>query len=168
MRTTSRSYAHKTFGQIGAVTMTSPDGDWTINGTVVPERTVDHLLTFALQTLQDAYAGAAGATDAKEKYEGKLAKLIAGTLGVRSTGRGLATDEETRHMRMIMRSLVAANFGKLAWKAMEEKEKVEYIDATYDGLEDEDRAAIDEAVAEAIAAEKRAKGLSIKLNIAKK
>lgn len=166
MRTTSRSYAHKIFGQIGAVTMTSPAGDWTINGTVVPERTVDHLLTFALQTLQDAYAGAAGATDAKEKYEGKLAKLIAGTLGVRSAGG--AVDEETRHMRMIMRSLVAANFGKLAWKAMEEEEKVEYIDAAYDGLEDADRAAIDEAVAEAIAAEKRAKGLSIKLNIAKK
>lgn len=166
MRTTSRSYAHKTFGQIGAVTVTSPDGDWTINGTVVPERTVDHLLTFALQTLQDAYAGAAGAADAKEKFEGKLAKLIAGTLGVRSASG--AVDEETRHMRIIMRSLVAANFGKLAWKAMEEEEKLEYIDAAYAGLEDADRAAIDEAVAEAIAAEKRAKGLSIKLNIAKK
>lgn len=167
MRTTSRSYAHKTFGQIGAVTMTSPDGDWTINGAVVPERTVDHLLTFALQTLQDAYAGAADATDAKEKFDCKLAKLAAGTLGVRSGG-GAAVDEETRHMRMIMRSLVAANFGKLAWKSMEEDEKVEYIDEAYDGLSDDDRAAIDEAVAEAIAAEKRAKGLSIKLNIAKK
>lgn len=167
MRTTSRSYAHKTFGQIGAVTMTSPDGDWTINGTTVPERTVDHLLTFALQTLQDAYAGATGEADAKERFNSKLAKLIAGTLGVRSAG-GAVVDEETRHMRIIMRSLVAANFGKLAWKAMEEEEKLEYIDAAYAGLEDEDRAAIDEAVTEAIAAEKRAKGLSIKLNIAKK
>ena len=166
MRTTSRSYAHKVYGQIGTVTMTSPAGDWTLNGQPLPERSVDHLLTFALQTLQDAYAGADSTDAAKKKFDDKLAKLIAGTLGVRSAGG--AVDEETRHMRIIMRSLVAANFGKLAWKAMEEDEKVEYIDAAYDGLEDADRAAIDEAVAEAIAAEKRAKGLSIKLNTAKK
>lgn len=167
MRTTSRSYAHKVYGQIGTVTMTSPAGEWTLNGAPLPERSVDHLLTFALQTLQDAYAGADSTDAAKTKFGDKLAKLLAGTLGTRSAS-GDAPDAETRHMRMIMRSLVAANFGKLAWKAMEEEEKVEYIDAAYDGLEDEDRAAIDEAVAEAIAAEKRAKGLTIKLNIAKK
>lgn len=167
MRTTSRSYAHKVYGQLGAVTMTSPDGEWTLNGQPLPERSIDHLLTFALQTLQDAYAGADSATVAWTKFGDKLAKLIAGTLGTRSAS-GDAPDAETRHMRMIMRPLVAANFGKLAWKTMEEDEKVEYIDEAYDGLSDDDRAAIDEAVAEAIAAEKRAKGLSIKLNIAKK
>lgn len=167
MRTTSRSYAHKVYGQIGAVTMTSPDGEWTLNGAPLPERSVDHLLTFALQTLQDAYAGADSADVAKTKFVDKLAKLIVGTLGTRSAS-GEAVDDATRHMRIIMRPLVAANFGKLAWKATEEEEKIEYIDEAYDGLADDDRAAIDEAVAEAIAAEKRAKGLSIKLNIAKK
>lgn len=167
MRTTSRSYAHKVYGQIGAVTMTSPAGDWTLNGAPLPERSVDHLLTFALQTLQDAYAGADSTDAAKTKFGDKLAKLIAGTLGTRSAS-GDAPDAETRHMRMIMRPLVAANFGKLAWKAMEEDEKVEYIDEAYAGLSPDDKAAIDEAVTEAIAAEAKKDKLAIKLNIAKK
>lgn len=163
MRTTSRSYAHKVYGQIGAVTMTSPAGDWTLNGAPLPERSVDHLLTFALQTLQDAYAGVDSTDAAKTKFGDKLAKLIAGTLGTRSAS-GEAVDDATRHMRMIMRPLVAANFGKLAWKAMEEDEKVEYIDEAYAGLSPDDKAAIDEAVA----AEAKKDKLAIKLNIAKK
>lgn len=167
MRTTSRSYAHKVYGQIGTVTMTSPDGDWTLNGQPLPERSVDHLLTFALQTLQDAYAGADSTDVAKKKFDDKLAKLLAGTLGTRLAS-GEAVDDATRHMRMIMRPLVAANFGKLAWKAMEEDEKVEYIDEAYAGLSPDDKAAIDEAVAEAIAAEEKKGKLAIKLNIAKK
>lgn len=167
MRTTARSYSHKSFGHIGAATIQSPDGEWTLNGKTLSEKSVDHLLTFALQTLQDAYAGAKSDDDARALWEKKLGKIMEGTIGTRVAGGSKASDE-TRHMRRILRDSVAAEFTKLAWKTMDEDERVEAIDEAYANLDADDAATVDAMIDEAIAAEKAKKGLAIKVKIAKK
>lgn len=81
-----RTYEHKTFGNIGSVEFTVPDGAFSLGDKVLPASSVEHLMTFALQTLQDAYAGAKDATEAKANFEKKLTKLIEGTIGTRTSG----------------------------------------------------------------------------------
>lgn len=161
--TVARSYAHKVHGQIGAVELVVPvSGDVTVNGQVLPASSVEHLFNFALQTLQDAYAGADSADDAVAAFTGKLERLIAGTLGTRTGGGGV--DPVVAMMRVVMRPLVKAEWvktnDKAGWKALGEDEIVAMIDDAYAGLDDADKATIDAAVGrrlELAAAEREAK-----------
>jgi len=105
----ARSYNHKTFGAIGSVTFDVPKGTFKLNGQVLPDASVAHLMTFALQTLQDAYAGAKSTDEALGAFNGKLDKLLNGTIGTRGTGDG--ADERTRVARVIVRGAVKAKFG---------------------------------------------------------
>lgn len=122
----NRSFMHRTFGAIGAVAFVTPNGKYTINGTVLPESSVAHLMTFALQTLQDAYAGAKSTDEALGAFNGKLDKLLNGTIGTRSAGDG--ADERTRVARSVTMAAAKAKFGAKspAW-------------ATFTGLSDEDK-----------------------------
>ena len=104
-----RSFNHRTFGAIGSVTFAVPKGKYTINGNELPESSVAHLMTFALQTLQDAYAGAKSTDEALGAFNGKLDKLLNGTIGTRGSGDG--ADERTRVARQIVRGLVKAKLG---------------------------------------------------------
>ena len=167
MFTISRTFARRNSETtLGAVTFQAPDGDYLVNSKVLPKSSVEHLLMFALQSLQDAYAGAADDADAKAKFDAKLTKLLEGKIGVRQPG-GAAVSDETRHIRIILRSLVAAAVGKAEWKAMDEADKLDTIDAASAGLSDADKAAVDERVADAIAAEKAKAGLKIAVSIKK-
>lgn len=105
----TRTYNHRTFGNIGAVTFGVPKGKFTLNGHELPEASVAHLMVFALQTLQDAYAGAKSTDEAQGAFNGKLDKLLNGTIGTRGSGDG--ADERTRVARAIVRSAVKAKFG---------------------------------------------------------
>lgn len=73
-------------GHIGAATFEVEVVSATLNGKELPRNSVEHLFNFALQTLQDSYAGAKTLTDAQESYNAKLEKLLNGTLGARGEG----------------------------------------------------------------------------------
>lgn len=105
----NRSFSHRTFGAIGSVVLDETKGKWTLDGKPLPEASVAHLMTFALQTLQDAYAGAKSAEEAKSAFETKLGKLVDGTIGTRSGGGGV--DERTAVMRSVVKAAMKAKFG---------------------------------------------------------
>lgn len=122
----TRNYTHRTFGVIGAVTLSAPKGKYAINGNDLPESSVSHLLHFALQTLQDAYAGAKSTDEALGAFNGKLDKLLNGTIGTRGSGDG--ADERTRVARSVTMAAAKAKFGAKSpeW-------------ATFTGLDDDER-----------------------------
>lgn len=105
----TRSYTHKTFGAIGSVTFTVPKGKYAINGHELPDASIAHLMTFALQTLQDAYAGSKSTDEAQGAFNGKLDKLLNGTIGTRGSGDG--ADERTRVARSVVHAAAKAKFG---------------------------------------------------------
>lgn len=126
--TINRTFTHRTFGAIGAVTFDTPKGKYVLNGTELPEASVAHLMTFALQTLQDAYAGAKSTDEALGAFNGKYDKLLNGTIGTRAAGDG--ADERTRVARSVTMAAAKAKFGAKSpeW-------------ATFTGLSDDDQAA---------------------------
>lgn len=81
-----RSYTHKSFGPVGKVELTVPAEGWSIDGHELNEQAVQHLATFALQTLQDAYAGAKTSDEAQANWEKKLDRIVKGVIGVREGG----------------------------------------------------------------------------------
>lgn len=81
-----RKYDHADHGNIGTVELIVPDTGWIMDGMTLAPETVRHLATFALQTLQDAYAGAKNADDARGSFGKKYDRLIAGTIGTRVGG----------------------------------------------------------------------------------
>lgn len=84
----TRAFDHKAFGRVGVTEIVAQVGSIAINGKELPKASVEYLLTFAMQNLQDAYAGADSAADAKARWEKKLDRLIEGTIGVRAAGDG--------------------------------------------------------------------------------
>ncbi len=119
----TREFTHRTFGALGAVTLEIDSDRWTLNGTVLPTSSVAHLMTFALQTLQDAYAGAKDAAEAKALWAKKLDRLITGGIGVRQGG---GVGEETKLWRIVAGRVLRAKAPE-RWKKM--KEDVDAIDA---------------------------------------
>lgn len=105
----NRTFNHRTFGKIGEVTLAVPKGKYTLDGHELSDASVAHLMIFALQTLQDAYAGAKSTDEAQGAFNGKYDKLINGTIGTRSAGDG--ADERTRVTRAIVRGAVKRKFG---------------------------------------------------------
>lgn len=111
MHTITRTYAKRETsksdwsGNIGEVVLTlGDDGTMTLDGTKLGDAAMRHLLNFALQTLQDAYAGAKSLDEAQGNFAKKRAALLEGTIGVRGSGDG--ESEATR----IARKLVLAEF----------------------------------------------------------
>lgn len=94
-----------------------------LDGKELPAKSVEYLMTFALQSLQDAYAGAETADAAKSAWVAKRDKLLSGDIGARGPGASVPT--ETRIARDIMRDI----FHK---KASESARK-EYKEADADG-----------------------------------
>lgn len=75
---------------------------------------IEYLMTFALQSMQDAYAGADSLQSAIGAFEKKRDAIIAGTIGVRGTGDGAS------YFTTVARSIVRANV-KSAWGAKSQK-----------------------------------------------
>lgn len=104
--TVARSFDHKVHGRIGVVNLSAEVGTVTIDGKELPATSVEYLLTFALQNLQDAYAGADSADDAKGRFEKKLARLVEGTIGTREAGDGASA--ETKAVRAVIGDMLRA------------------------------------------------------------
>ena len=83
-----RTYEHKSAGTIGQVKLTVPSEGWVLDGKALSEQSVRHLAYFALQTLQDAYAGADTMPDAERvgRFNKKYDRLMLGTIGTREGG----------------------------------------------------------------------------------
>ena len=151
----NRTFTHRTFGKIGDVVFAVPKGKYTLNGQDLPDASVAHLMTFALQTLQDAYAGAKSTGEALGAFNGKLDKLLNGTIGTRGGGDG--ADERTRVARQLVRGLVKAKYGSKSpeWTAfigLADDEQAAKLDAMYAANEGALSGAVDEKLAELAAA----------------
>jgi len=107
----NREFNHRTFGHIGKVFLESDVTTVKLNGKPIPESSIEYLLTFALQSLQDAYAGAKTEAEAKGGWEKKLDAIVGGTLGARGTG-GVTVSEEVAVGRIIVRRLYKEQIGK--------------------------------------------------------
>lgn len=79
-----REYTHKRFGLIGSVRLTVPTEGWVLDDVPLTAAGVTHLATFALQSLQDAYAGAKDEGEALALWEKKLDRIMEGTIGTRT------------------------------------------------------------------------------------
>lgn len=171
--TVARSYDHKTHGRIGVAEFTvesKSDIGFMLNGQELPASSVDHLLTFALQSLQDAYAGAESEADAKERFNAKLDRILAGTLGTRSGGSGV--DPIVAEVRNLIRADVKKAVGD-DWKTMEEDARNAAIDQVFESQSAEVQLTLREAAKGEIArkaAEKAAKaalGAKLTINLGK-
>lgn len=151
----NRTFTHRTFGKIGDVVFTVPKGKYVLNGTDLPESSVAHLMTFALQTLQDAYAGAKSTDEALGSFNQKLDKLLNGTIGTRTGGDG--ADERTRVARQLVRGLVKTKYGSkstewASFTGLSDTEQNAKLDALYAANEAALSGAVDEKLAELAAA----------------
>lgn len=147
-------------GRIGVVTLACEISDVTLNGEPVAPAGVEHLLTFALQSFQDAYAGAADRADAVERHTAKLARVIAGTIGTHT--RGEAEPAINRYIRAECRRVLSAA-AKAEYKKLAPDARDDFLDAKFAAAPDATRNAIT-ALAQArldadIAAEKRTAAL---------
>lgn len=127
--------------RIGTIESTWEIGAVTINGAEISSRGVEHLLNFAFQSLQDAYAGSENETDAVAAWGDKLNRIINGTIGARVAGSG-----QSALMREVF-SLIGANLrenNKTEWKAMSDDDKAATIEAKYEALSDDVKAKVTE------------------------
>ena len=165
----TRSFNHRTFGAIGAVTLTAPKGKYAINGNDLPESSVNHLLTFALQTLQDAYAGAKSTDEALGAFNGKLDKMLNGTIGTRSGGDG--ADERTRVARSVTMAAAKAKFGSKSpewatFTGLDDDAKNAKLDGWFTANEAAFAPAVDEEMARRAAKRDANKSLGAQVDIA--
>lgn len=147
----TRAFAHRTHGDIGQAKLAVTDkGKMMLDGEMLPDASAEYLLTFALQSLQDAYAGADNAEDAIAAFETKRTRVIEGKIGVRSGGSGV--DEFTRVARMIVRKAFKANApsgseDREAFMALDSEAQDAKLDEWFAANEDDFRPVVEEEVA---------------------
>lgn len=161
--TIARAFDHKTHGRIGLVEVEADVKAITIGGKELPATSVEYLLTFALQNLQDAYAGADSAVDAKARFDKKLTRLIEGSIGVREAGDGASA--ETKAIRGVIGDMLR-QAGK--WKeligALDEDKRDAKLDEIFAGQAPAKQEAIrktaQDRMAEAAARKAQAKAMA--------
>lgn len=124
-------------GRVGMVefAINAPKKDeveFTIGGTVIPDASAVYLMHFALQSLQDAYAGAESLVEACAAFDKKLAALMEGTIGVRS-GNGGESDED-RAEWYVAEMAVRTKVGADEWKAMADDVRVKRVESAIEKL----------------------------------
>ena len=104
----SRAFNHRAFGTVGSVALVADVASVTLDGKKLPDSSVEYLLNFALQSLQDAYAGAKTSDEAKASWDKKRDAIIAGTLGQRAAS---GVSVEVSVARQITRAALKAMWG---------------------------------------------------------
>lgn len=150
-------------GRIGAtalVVASESDIVVTLDGQTLPHSSVEYLLNFALQSMQDAYAGADSLNAAIGAFEKKRDAIINGTLGTRGGGDGVGT--RTVIARRLVRAQFKAKNGAKseAWvnfAALPESIQIDKLDAYIERNAEKMRVAVDAELARiAEEAEKKA------------
>ena len=145
-------------GEISNVTLAADVKSVFLDGKELPDSSVEYLLRFALQSLQDSYAGAKNLQEAIGMFGAKYDKLIAGKINVRESG-GDSVSDEIRIGRKLMRAAIRANPEN--WKKFAELSEENQIDRL-DALLEKNAAAMAPKIAAEIkrlADEKKAKAL---------
>lgn len=150
-----RGFAHRTFGEIGSVKLTAQVAKMEIDGKELPTTSVEYLLTFALQSLQDAYAGSKNGIEAAASFDKKLKALVEGTIGARGAS---GVSEEVAVQRSVTRQMAKAKMGSKseAWVkfiGFGDAEQGEKLDAWYEA----NKLALEPAVMEELARREKAK-----------
>lgn len=112
-----RSFARRNEQAFAEIDVRADIAAVTINGQVIPATSVEYLLNFAFQSLQDAYAGAKSMEESASLFDKKLEKLMNGTIGTRSAGSGV--DEITRVGRIVVGEILRAK-NKAKWADLKE------------------------------------------------
>lgn len=148
-------------GRIGSceLALVSPSKgnvEFHLDGQVLPDQSVLYLMTFSLQSLQDAYAGAASLDEATANWEKKRDALINGTIGAR--GEGGLSDTERAEI-YVAENAIRAKIGADAWKALTDEERVARTESAVEKLRTANADAFNAAVAARVAhvVEQRAK-----------
>lgn len=152
-------------GRIGNATLRVDIAECRLNGEELPRSSIEHLLNFSLQTLQDAYAGAETLTDAVDAFEAKLGKLIGGTLGARGEG----VDSFTKVARQVVRAILKKNSSEEKFKAftdLDAREQTERLDAIFATNEERLRPVVETEIEKRKAAAEEAKKLADGMEIA--
>lgn len=134
-----RIFSHRTLGRVGHASLTVGKGKWSLDGQPLPEPSVEHLMTFALQSLQDAYAGAATLDEAQAAFAKKRTRLLEGTVGTHS---GASEEPHMPYVRRIIRAALTGD-NKAAYDAIasdDTKARNAFLNERFAGL-DEPRAA---------------------------
>lgn len=142
---TVRNFAHKRFGEIGRVVLEADVKTVKLNGKPIPEGSIEYLMNFALQSLQDAYAGATDEAEAKASWQKRFDRLVEGKIGVREGGSGVS--EEVRVARTIVRAKLKAKLTKGDYEA-KYKDDDEAVDAVFAKNKDKLQPFVDERLAE--------------------
>lgn len=124
---------------------------------------VEYLLTFALQNLQDAYAGAESAAEAQARWQKKLDRLIEGSIGVREAGDGASA--LTKSIRAVIGDMLRqAKKWQEVIGALDEDKRGEALDAIFAKQPEAKQAAIrataEERIREAEARKAQAKEMA--------
>lgn len=122
----------------------------TLNGKPLGEAMLQYLLNFSLQSMQDAYAGAASLTEATSWFEKKLDAIQNGTIGSRG---GSGVSEETIVQRLVARAAYLASAkvsdsDKEAFKKLDDEKANELIDGIFAKNAEKLSAAVEKKTAE--------------------
>jgi hypothetical protein len=164
----ARTFDHKVHGRVGVIQMQADVGLFTIDGKTLPQSSVEYLLTFALQSFQDAYAGAENAEDAVGRFNKKLDRVIAGTIGLREAGDGASA--ETKAIRGVIGDMLrAAKQWQTVIGELDEDKRADMLDAIFakqpEAKQATIRATAQERMAEAAARKAQAKELASGLSL---
>lgn len=152
-------------GRIGQASLEIDATSVKLNGKPLPRTSIDHLFNFALQTLQDAYAGAETITDAVDAFEAKLGKLLDGTLGARGEG----IDSFTKVARQVVRAILKKNSSEEKFKAFTDLDVADQnktLDAMYEKNAERLRPVVDSEIEKRRKAAEDAKALADGMEIA--
>lgn len=152
-----RSFVKRNEGTISNVRLEAQVSKMTLDGKELPDSSVEYLLNFALQSLQDAYAGGKTLDECKALFAKKYDRLLAGQIGVRESGESI--DDETRIGRKIVRAQIRQNAD--AWKKFAQLSEDEQLAALDKNLAKnaEKLAPVIAAEMKRLADEKKAKAL---------
>lgn len=108
-----RTYVHRDYGKIGEAHLNvglTDEGklDIMLNENPLPPASIEYLLKFSLQCLQDAYAGATSTNEAQGSFNKKLDAIIAGKVG----HRGNAVDPAVKMARQTMMAAAKTKWTK--------------------------------------------------------
>lgn len=119
-------------GRVGHTELVADGKKWTLDGKELPAESITYLMNFALQSLQDAYAGAESLSDAKARWQAKYDALVDGTVGMRGSGGGVS--DETTAQRYVMKRAYFAQVDdakKAAFKDMEPADQADLLDRLF-------------------------------------
>lgn len=135
---------------LGIVTLEYPAGEWKLDGHVLNENAILHLVNFSLQTLQDAYAGKKLISEATGAFKKKYDKIINGTIGVRGANEPVTEYQAVarKQVQAAIKANAVATITSADFDKMEKTAQLEWVDKFILDNDEKVRPIVEEAIAE--------------------